>query len=66
MQPSAIYRLADFARALSLDTMPAQIRRQGALSLLDTIGCMIAGSATADAALLLVAEKSDGGSVGAR
>lgn len=62
MQASAIYRLADFAGALSLDTMPAQIRRQGALSLLDTIGCMIAGSATADAALLLGAERSDGSS----
>ncbi len=42
---SALHRLADFSHALDLATVPGQVRRQGALSLLDTLGCMLAGSA---------------------
>jgi len=60
---SAIRRLGAFTHGLRLDTVPAEVRRQGALSLLDTIGCMVAGSATSDARLLLAAE--GGGAAGA-
>lgn len=60
---AAIWRLGAFTHGLRLDAVPAAVRRQGALSLLDTIGCMVAGSATSDAALLLAAEA---GGVGGR
>ncbi|WP_449253324.1 MmgE/PrpD family protein [Brevundimonas naejangsanensis] len=57
---SAIHRLADFACGLDLGRAPAEVRRQGALTLLDTVGCMIAGSAVEEARLLIAAEAGEG------
>ena len=56
---SAIHRVGEFTHSLRLDAVPADVRRQAALSLLDTIGCMVAGSATSDAGALLAAEGAD-------
>jgi hypothetical protein len=53
---SAIRLLGEFTHGLRLADVPDEVRRQGALSLLDTIGCMVAGSATSDARALLAAE----------
>ena len=55
----AIHRVGEFTHSLRLDAVPADVRRQAALSLLDTIGCMVAGSATSDAGALLAAEGAD-------
>ncbi|WP_433948325.1 MmgE/PrpD family protein [Brevundimonas diminuta] len=57
---SAIHRLADFAYGLDLRRVPQAVRRQGALTLLDTVGCMIAGSAAEEAGLLIAAEAGHG------
>ena len=57
---SAIRLLGEFTHGLRLADVPGEVRRQGALSLLDTLGCMVAGSATADARALLAAESGDG------
>lgn len=56
----AIHRLADFAYGLDLAEVPAEVRRQGALTLLDTVGCMIAGSATDETSRLIAAELEEG------
>ena len=40
---TAIRLLAEFTHSLALDAVPGNVRRQAALSLLDTIGCMVAG-----------------------
>ena len=53
---SAIHRLGEFTHSLRLDAVPAEVRRQAALSPLDTVGCMVAGSATSDAWALLAAD----------
>jgi 2-methylcitrate dehydratase PrpD len=53
---SAIRLLGEFTHGLRLADLPDDVRRQGALPLLDTVGCMIAGSATSDARALLAAE----------
>lgn len=57
---SAIRLLGEFTHGLRLADVPDEVRRQGALSLLDTLGCMVAGGATADARALLAAEGADG------
>jgi 2-methylcitrate dehydratase PrpD len=56
---SAIHRMGEFTHSLRLDAVPADVRRQAALSLLDTIGCIVAGSETSDAGALLAAEGAD-------
>ena len=56
---SAIRLLGDFTHGLRLASVPDDVRHQGALSLLDTIGCMVAGSAASDAAAVLAAEGAD-------
>lgn len=58
--PAIIHRLADFANGLTLADIPERVRRQGALTMLDTVGCMIAGSVTAEAKLLQEAEDMPG------
>jgi 2-methylcitrate dehydratase PrpD len=58
-----IHRLADLAAALSLAELPDLVRRQAALTLLDTVGCMIAGSATQEARSMLEAESEVSGNV---
>ena len=61
---TAIGRVAAFTHSLELEAVPGEVRRQAALSLLDTIGCMVAGSATSDARALLAAEGADAGFTG--
>lgn len=39
-------QLADYAVGLSLDAVPEAVRQKAKLCILDTVGCMIAGSAT--------------------
>jgi 2-methylcitrate dehydratase PrpD len=49
--------LADFAHRLRIEDLPPRVRVQTAACVLDTIGCMVAGSMTAEAAALLAAER---------
>lgn len=55
------HRLADFARGLHLPNVPTEVRTQGKLSILDTLGCIFAGSQTPEASMLLTAERDGGG-----
>lgn len=59
---SAIHRLAHFTHGLDLRRVPAEVRRQGALTFLDTVGCMIAGSGAEETSLLIAAEAGEGAS----
>jgi 2-methylcitrate dehydratase PrpD len=61
LDTSLLEALAAFAHGLRLETVPAQVRRQAPACILDTIGCMVAGSATEDAATLLRAEQATSG-----
>ena len=54
----AIHDLADFAH--DLGDVPTEVRTQAALSILDTVGCMLAGSATKYGALIVAAAEADG------
>ncbi len=45
--------LAREANRLTLDRIPAAIQRQAALCVLDTLGCIVAGTRTAEARLIL-------------
>ncbi|GAA5232341.1 MmgE/PrpD family protein [Verticiella sediminum] len=58
---SALALLAAQARRITLDELPADVRRQGALCILDTIGCMIAGTATPEARMLYGCESEHQG-----
>ncbi len=58
---SAMHRLADFVHGVCFDQMPLVVRRQASLSLVDTIGCMLAGAETADAKMLFLAEQPASG-----
>ncbi|MDR7084555.1 2-methylcitrate dehydratase PrpD [Arthrobacter ginsengisoli] len=49
--------LAEFAHSLEGDAIPSAVRDQAKLCLLDTLGCIIAGSVTAEAAALQRAER---------
>lgn len=49
--------LADWAIGLTYDRIPAEILRQARLSLLDTVGCMVAGSTQPHSRQLLTAER---------
>ena len=53
--------LGKFAHDLSIETFPAEVVNQAALTLLDTLGCMFAGSGVPDAERLLAAEAARGG-----
>jgi 2-methylcitrate dehydratase PrpD len=53
--------LSTFAAGLSLPSVPAAVRHQATLCILDTIGCMVLGAETPDAALMLAAEQATAG-----
>jgi 2-methylcitrate dehydratase PrpD len=52
--------LADFAHAVALPRVPADVQTQARLSILDTLGCILAGSRTSEARMVLAAEKALG------
>jgi 2-methylcitrate dehydratase PrpD len=58
LQNNAITTLAKFASNLTDHAIPEAVKTQAGLCLLDTIGCMIAGSKTKDAACILQAEQA--------
>lgn len=49
--------LAEFAHSVEGDAIPTAVRDQAKLCLLDTLGCIIAGSVTAEASALMRAER---------
>lgn len=56
MRPTLIENLADFATGFSLSDLPPEVVRQAKLCVLDTIGCMIAGSKMPEAESFVAAE----------
>lgn len=54
-------RIAQDVQAVRLDRTPAEVRVQGALCILDTVGCMLAGSRTEEAKLMLDCEPAVAG-----
>jgi 2-methylcitrate dehydratase PrpD len=57
--PSALVLLADEASRLTLARCPDVVKRQAQLCILDTAGCILAGSRTEEAAMMLQCEPSD-------
>ena len=60
-EPSLLARLADFSHGIRLADIPAEVRKQARLNILDTIGCIASGAALSDSQLLLRAESARGG-----
>lgn len=58
---SALALLADEACAITLTKIPDVVLRQARLCILDTVGCVLAGSRTAEAQLIRACEKEFGG-----
>ncbi len=57
--PDSIFaQLAAFAVNLSVRNVPEEVRQQAKLCILDTIGCMVAGSDNEDATMLFESERS--------
>ncbi len=56
---TALTKLANAAQRISLVTAPEPVRRQARLCVLDTVGCIIAGTRTEEAALILACEPGD-------
>lgn len=59
-----LYPLAEWAANLRYDDLPEAVARQARLSLLDTIGCMIAGYSHPDNQAILAAERELGAAGG--
>lgn len=59
--PALLDALAQFTHDLTLSATPLEVRRQAALCLLDTIGCMLAGANTDEGAAVLAAEREISG-----
>lgn len=57
---SALEQLASQAAAMVLASTPADIRQQAKLCILDTVGCMLAGTRTDEARLVLACEPDSG------
>jgi len=57
----ALARLARHLPQVTLANAPALVRRQASLCILDTVGCMLAGTQTAEARLVLACEPADPG-----
>ena len=57
----ALALLARHASRLTLASAPERVRRQARLCILDTVGCMIAGTQTEEARLVLACEPADAG-----
>lgn len=53
---SALQQLALQAGAMSIETIPAPVLNQARLCILDTVGCIVAGSRTEEAQLVLACE----------
>lgn len=60
-EPSLLARLADFSCGIRLADVPAEVRKQARLNILDTIGCIASGAALPDSQQLLRAESARGG-----
>jgi len=60
MKPSALQQLAAQAGGMSLAAIPEPVKRQARLCILDTVGCILAGTRTEEAKLVLACE-ADGG-----
>ena len=56
--PTLAHALAAFAHDLDLADVPAAVKRQAGLCILDTIGCMLAGAASPDGMALFNAERA--------
>lgn len=59
----ALQQLALQARAMSIQSIPESVRNQARLCILDTVGCILAGSRTEEAQLVLGCEPGSGGEV---
>jgi 2-methylcitrate dehydratase PrpD len=57
----ALAALAELASRLSVASVPGHVKAQARLCILDTVGCMLAGTRTEEAALVLRCEASSGG-----
>ena len=55
--PGLFVPLADFAQAIDLAQVPAEVLVQARLEVLDTIGCIIAGAAEPDSRRIIAAER---------
>lgn len=54
----ALVRIARKAQGMALASAPEVVRRQAALCILDTIGCMLAGARTEEARMVLASESA--------
>ena len=60
MKPSALRQLAAQAGGMSAATIPEPVKRQARLCILDTVGCILAGTRTGEAKLVLDCEAGGG------
>ncbi len=56
---TALKILTEEATGISVETAPNEVKRQAALCIIDTVGCMIAGTRTEEAGLILCCEPGD-------
>lgn len=63
---NALATLARQAGTMTAASIPAAVKRQACLCILDTIGCMLAGAHTEEAALMLACEQVLAGAEGGR
>ncbi|MBV1867906.1 MAG: MmgE/PrpD family protein [Marinosulfonomonas sp.] len=61
-QDGSMQVLSTFINMLSLDEIPGKVKRQAAFCILDTIGCMIAGSQVPETQQVIAAERAVGAS----
>lgn len=59
-EQSILYPLAEWVADLEHADVPGEVRRQARLSLLDTLGCIVAGSAHPDNQIIIRAERAMG------
>jgi 2-methylcitrate dehydratase PrpD len=57
---SSLWKILRQARSMSVASIPESVRQQARLCILDTIGCMLAGSRTEEAQLVLACEPGSG------
>jgi 2-methylcitrate dehydratase PrpD len=60
-QTGLLTGLGEFAASIDLDAVPEAAQHQATLCILDTIGCIVLGTDTPDATMMLSAEKARGG-----
>lgn len=61
MAPALLARLAEFSHGIRLAQVPANVRHEAQLNILDTIGCIASGARLDESELLLAAEAARGG-----